>query len=162
MGSEQSSALLILSIVLTRSLDHHHCRKEDGNILLLLLLHLNPDPIPGLTSKFFSKKSKHCSQHSSPLGRQNLYIHFPVLIPIKSIETHNYVCFLGGWTMKSLVLFYSTMPDKPAVEFTLSKRGCILALRDKKYSYHDIALKVGDFTASAMWKNVQQELKHHT
>lgn len=64
--------------------------------------------------------------------------------------------------MQSLVLFYSTMPDKPAVEFTPSKRGCILALRDKKYSYHNIALKVGDFTASAMWKTVQQELKHHT
>ena len=54
------------------------------------------------------------------------------------------------------------MPCKRAVEFTPSKRGRILALRDKKYTYQDIARKVGGCTASAAWKTVQRELKHHT
>ena len=54
------------------------------------------------------------------------------------------------------------MPPKPNVEFTPSKRGRILALRDEKYTYRDIAQKVGRCTPSAAWKTVQWELKHHT
>ena len=54
------------------------------------------------------------------------------------------------------------MPPKPNVEFTPSKRGRILALRDEKYTYRDIARKVGGCTPSAAWKTVQRELKHHT
>ena len=54
------------------------------------------------------------------------------------------------------------MPRKRTVKFTPSKRGRVLALRDEKYIYQDIAQKVGDCTASAAWKMVQRELKHHT
>ena len=54
------------------------------------------------------------------------------------------------------------MPPKPNVEFTPSKRGHILALRDEKYTYCNIARKVGGCTPFAAWKTVQQELKHHT
>ena len=53
------------------------------------------------------------------------------------------------------------MPPKPNVKFTPSKRGRILALRDEKYTYCNIARKVGGCTPSAAWKTVQQELKHH-
>ena len=54
------------------------------------------------------------------------------------------------------------MPRKSNHEFTPSKRGHILALRDEKYSYWDIAQKISDCTPLAAWKTVQQELKHHT
>ena len=53
------SCLSILRIFLTNvSLHHHYCSKEDCDLLLLLLLHLNPHPIHGATSNFFSKKLK--------------------------------------------------------------------------------------------------------
>ena len=54
------------------------------------------------------------------------------------------------------------MPRKSNHEFTPSKRGRILALRDEKYSYRDIARKISDCTPLAAWKTVQRELKHHT
>ena len=82
-----------------------------------------------------------------------------VPMPIKSMETHDHVYLIVGSVTPFLTV---PMCPKPNVEFTPSKRGCILALRDEKYTYHDIVQKVGGCTPSTAWKTVQQELKHHT
>ena len=82
-----------------------------------------------------------------------------VPMPIKSMETHDHVYLIVG-----SVTPFSTVPmcPKPNVEFTPSKRGCILALRDEKYTYHNIVWNIGGCAPSTAWKTVQQELKHHT
>jgi hypothetical protein len=81
--NNHKSPLSILRIVSTKeSLHHHYCSKEDFNILLLLLL-LNPEPIHGSSSNFFSKKLKEASStFLYPLFQhQNPYIHFAVHVP---------------------------------------------------------------------------------
>ena len=55
----------------------------------------------------------------------------PACSPIKSMETHNHVYLIVGSVTPFLTV---PMCPKPNVEFTPSKRGCILALRDEEYT----------------------------
>ena len=54
------------------------------------------------------------------------------------------------------------MPHKGVHEFTPSKRGRILALKDEGYTYRAIADQVGGCTASAAHKTVKRDENYHT
>ena len=65
-------------------LHHHHCSKEDCNLLLHLLLHLNSHPMHGLTSNFKKKLKTLSSTFSFPWTPKPLH---PLPCPYQYIPT---------------------------------------------------------------------------
>ena len=82
---------------------------------------------------------------------------------LQGLYTHHDVKCGNTWSRVIKFSFLSPlMPHKGVHEFTPSKHGHILALKDEGYTYRAIADQVGGCTASAVHKTVKHNENYDT